>query len=67
MTMDKGAITSISCKQGMNTCSSTEAEVVAANEVVGLMLWTNLFLETQGYLIAKNVLFQDNKSAMLLE
>ena len=67
ITMSSGTITSISHKQGINTCSSTEAEVVAANEVVGLMLWTNLFLETQGYLIAKNVLFQDNKSAMLLE
>ena len=30
MTMGGGAITSISHKQGMNACSSTEAEVVAA-------------------------------------
>ena len=67
MTMGKGAITSISCKQGMNACSSTEAEVVAADEVVGPMLWTKLFLEAHGYPIAKNVLFQDNRSAMLLE
>ena len=32
-----------------------------------LMLWTKLFLEAQGYPIAKNVLLQDNKSAILLE
>ena len=67
MTMGNGAITSISRKQGMNTNSSTEAEVVAANEVVGPMLWTKLFLKAQGYPISRNVLFQDNRSAMLLE
>ena len=67
MTMGNGAITSISRKQGMNTWSSTEAEVVAADEVVGPMLWTRLFLEAQGYPIKKNILYQDNRSAMLLE
>ena len=39
----------------MNTCSSTEAEVAAADKVVGPMLWTKLFLEAQGYPMAKNV------------
>ena len=67
MTMGKGAVTSLSRKQGMNTCSSTEAKVVAADEVVGPMLWTKLFLEHQGYPVRKNVLFQDNRSAVLLE
>ena len=67
MTMGKGAVTSLSRKQGMNTRSSTEAEVVAADEVVGPMLWTKVFLEHQGYPVRKNVLFQDNRSAMLLE
>ena len=67
MTMGKGAITSISRKQGMNTRSSTEAEVVAADEAVGPMLWTKLFLEAQGYPVKENILFQDNQSAMLLE
>ena len=51
----------------MNTHSSTEAEVVAADEVVGPMLWTKQFLEAQGYPMKKNILFQDNRSAMLLE
>ena len=31
------------------------------------MLWTKLFLEAQDYPMAKNVPFQDNRSAMLLE
>ena len=67
MTMGKGALTSVSWKQGMNTRSSTEAEVVAADEVVGPMVWTKLFLEAQGYPVKRNILFQDNQSAMLLE
>ena len=31
------------------------------------VLWTQLFMEEQGYEITKNVLYQDNKSAILLE
>lgn len=37
-------------RQGMDTQSCTEAEVIAAVEVMGLMLLTGLFLEhQQGY------------------
>ena len=38
--MGDGAITSLSRKQAMNTRSSTEVEVVAADEIVSLMIWT---------------------------
>ena len=38
--MGKGAITSLSRKQGMNTRSSTKGEVVAADEIISPMLWT---------------------------
>ena len=38
--MGDGAITSLSRKQGMNTRSSTEAEVVATDEIVSPMIWT---------------------------
>jgi hypothetical protein len=67
MSMGKGVVTHLSRKQNLNTRSSTEAEVVAADDVVGPMLWTRRFLEAQGYPVRDNVLFQDNKSAMLLE
>ena len=66
-TMGKGAIKSLSNKQGMNTRSSTEAEVIAADETVGSMVWTGLFMEAQGYPLMNNILYQDNRSAMLLE
>ena len=43
--MGDGAITSLSRKQGMNTRSSTEAEVVATDEIISPMIWTQLFHE----------------------
>ena len=62
-----GAAISTSRKQKLNTKSSTEAEVVGVDDVSTLMLWMKLFMEAQGYTIQKNILYQDNKSAMLLE
>ena len=32
-----------------------------------MILWTQLFLEAQGWIITKNIIYQDNKSAILLE
>ena len=67
MTMGGGAVQSISCQQKLNTRSSTEAELVRADDAAMMILWTRLFLKDQGYDVTKNVLFQDNKSAILLE
>jgi hypothetical protein len=41
--------------------------LVGADDVSVMILWTKLFLEEQGYEIEKNILYQDNKSAILLE
>ena len=65
--MGKGAIKAISKKQKVNTRSSTEAELVATDDIIGHVLWTRLFLEAQGYTVKDNVIFQDNQSAILLE
>ena len=68
MTMGGGAIqTMLSSKQKMNTRSSTEAELVAVDDVIAQILWTLRFLEAQGYQVRANVLMQDNNSAMKLE
>lgn len=67
MTMGQGAIMSFSRKQRMNTRSSTEAELVAADDILSSIVWTKLFLEAQGYSLNKNILYQDNRSAILLE
>ena len=49
----------------MNTKSSTEAELVAVDDVSSMMLWTNYFLKAQG-LDVDCKLEQDNKSSILL-
>ena len=67
MTLGKGIIQSQSRKQKLNTKSSTEAELVGVDDVSTMILWTKLFMEAQGYEIKKNILYQDNKSTILLE
>jgi hypothetical protein len=56
-----------STKQKLNTRSSTETEIVGADDFMPAICWTRYFMEAQGYLVNDNVLFQDNKSAILLE
>jgi hypothetical protein len=63
----EGAVQSVSRKHKLNTKSSTEAELVAVDDISVMILWTKLFMEAQGYEIDRNILYQDNKSAILLE
>jgi hypothetical protein len=67
MTYGSGSPITLSKKQKLNTRSSTEAELVGVDDAINLILWTKLFLEAQGYPIRENIIYQDNKSAMLLE
>jgi hypothetical protein len=67
MTLGKGAMQSIARKQKMNVRSSTEGKLVAADNAATMILWTKLFLEAQEYNVDKNIVYQDNKSAILLE
>jgi hypothetical protein len=67
MMLGKGAMQSIARKQKMNVRSSTEGELVAVDDAATMIKWTKLFLEVQGYDVEKNIVYQDNKSAILLE
>ena len=67
MTFGSGAVQSLSRKQKLNTRSSTEAELVAADDASTLIFWTQQFLEAQGYAVERNILYQDNKATILLE
>ena len=66
MTLGKGAVVTISGKQKINTRSSTESELVSADDIMSLALWTRLFLEAQGFQ-SETTVHQDNTSTMLLE
>ncbi|CAJ1941808.1 unnamed protein product [Cylindrotheca closterium] len=58
-----GAAQVMSKKQKLNSRSRTKAELIAVDDVVTMILWTKLF---KGYPIEKNILYQDNKSAILV-
>jgi hypothetical protein len=67
MSLGKGSAISSSTRQKLNTRSSTEAELVGVNDIMSMILWTRNFLESQGYEVKDNVVYQDNESAILLE
>ena len=66
MTLGKGAVVSISSKQKTNARSSTEAELIGVDDIISSVLWTKLFMEAQGLEIEHNIIYQDNKSTILL-
>lgn len=67
MSMGRGSVFSYSTRQKINTKSSTEAEVVAVDDLMPMILWTQYFLAEQGYGVKGTTIYQDNQSAMLLE
>jgi hypothetical protein len=56
-----------STKQELNTRSSTETEIVGADDFMLAICWDRYFMKAQGYNVKDNVLFQDNKISILLE
>ena len=67
LTLGRGFAISISTGQKLNTGSSTYAELVAVSDILPLVQWVRLFLLSQGVKLARNIIYQDNKSAVLLE
>ena len=57
---------SSSIKQKLVTRSTCESELVGADNASTKILWTKLFMEAQVYYIRENILYQDNKSTILL-
>jgi hypothetical protein len=66
MSLGRGVTYGTSTRQKLTKHSSTEAELVAADDVLGQLLWTQYFLQGQGD-ANKAVLYQDNQAAILLE
>jgi hypothetical protein len=67
LTLGKGFPIATSIKQKINTCSSTEAELVGVDDCMPAIGWSQYFLEAQGCSVGENIIYQDKKSAILLE
>jgi len=66
MSLGQGAVQGLSRKQKLTTSSSTHAELVGADDAMPMVLWTKHFMEEQGFTIDQNIMYQDNKSTILL-
>ena len=64
--MGVGVIHGKSGKQKLNVKSSTEAELVGVSEYLPYNIWLMMFMREQGYPVKDNVLYQDNKSTILM-
>ena len=67
LTLGRGFPIVNSTKQKLNTCSSTESKLVGVHALIQLIVWTRHFLIGQGYDVTDNILYQENRSAILLE
>ena len=67
LSLGKCAIYSGSWKQKLVAWSSTKSELIGVHDVLPQVLWTKQFLEEQGRLDTKTVVYQDNTSSILLE
>jgi hypothetical protein len=66
MSLGGGAPISLSRKQKLNVRSSCEGELVGIDDALPSILWTRYFIESQGYTVDQNIVYQDNKSTILL-
>ena len=66
MTFGTGMPINASRKQKLNTRSSMESELVGANDMAQMILGTKFIMEAQGYDVKENILYQNNKSTILL-
>lgn len=67
MSLGSGMTLMISRKQKINGKNSTKSKIIGVDDALQHILWTKYFLESQGYDLGPSVLYQDNKSAQLLE
>jgi len=66
LTFGRGATTSSSTKHKIPSKSSCESEIISLYDKIGDVLWTRQFLESQGYKIYTNIVYQDNMSTLSL-
>jgi hypothetical protein len=55
--LGKGALMPTSIRQKINTRSSTETELVGADDMMPQIMWTNYFMNAQGYGLIQTILY----------
>ena len=65
--LGRGVVHAKSVMEKINTKSSTEAELVGLAEYLPYNIWFLHFMRVQGCKIQSNTIYQDNKSAILME
>jgi hypothetical protein len=66
MSLRQGAAMSFSRGQKLNVRSSIECKLVRIDDAIPQMMWGKHFIEAQGWTVEHNILYQDNKSIILL-
>ena len=67
MSLGKGDITSFSIKQKIQVKRSTEDYLIGIYYSLPQALCAKYSIESQGYTVGQKVIYQDNKSAIILE
>ena len=66
MSFLKGSVVSFLRIQKLNACSSMESELVGVEDDIPMTSWCKYFIKSQGYTVEHNILYQYNKSKLLL-
>ena len=66
ISLGKGDITSFSVKQKIQVKRSTEDDLIGTYYLLPQALCTKYSIESRGYTVGQKVLYQDNKSAIIL-
>lgn len=67
MTLGDVLLISISWKQQTNASSLTDGELIGIHDALPSVLHARYFLEAMGYQVKNEIMYQDNKSSILLE
>ena len=63
--MGIGSIHNKYSKQKLNAKSLTETEIIGASDYIPWRLWAKRFLQAQGYVLRRNIFYQDNMSTIM--
>jgi len=66
ITMGTGAVFAKSSKQKLVSKSSTAAELIALSDGIDYAVWAQEFMRSQGYNMKPLIIYQDNKSTIIL-